>query len=413
MNKKSNKTISLTIKFLSYVIAAIIILNCNTVYITSNNFEILNKIILPILIVATIIYTFCSILKYNLKFDKTLLLGIGVTGYISIYIILSAALSSNLIGLRIILYFIIFFMLAWVEKNEAQLSNILIAYIKLMFLIALVSIFFWLFGSYLHFIAPTGNTTINWGAPNRNVPSYYNLYFETQSFDIGIRNSAIFAEAPMAALNFLIALSLSVLFPIKGKFNIIKVITFVIAGLMTMSTAMYIGILIILTFKLFQNGKKTRLLSYTLGIILIPIIVKLIYTMFNAKMDTNSGLDRKVDYLNAFTVWSNHIFMGAGINAGVNEGINVINGERILHYGFSSSFTKILGDGGLFLLLLIILALSMSIIKSFKEKNYNRLIFTVILAYLFMVIIFAQSYLMFYLFIFVAIWTPQKIIKKL
>jgi hypothetical protein len=105
--------------------------------------------------------------------------------------------------------------------------------------------------------------------------------------------------------------------------------------------------------------------------------------------------------------------MGAGINAGVNEGINVINGERILHYGFSSSFTKILGDGGLFLLLLIILALSMSIIKSFKEKNYNRLIFTVILAYLFMVIIFAQSYLMFYLFIFVAIWTPKKIIKKL
>lgn len=410
MNKKSNKIISLIIKLLSYVIAALIILNCNTVYITSNNFEIFNKIILPVLVVATIIYTFCSVLKYNLKFDKTLFLGIGLAVYISIFVVLSAALSSSLIGLRIILYFIIFFVLAWTERNKTELSNILIAYTKLMFLIALISIFFWLFGSYLHFIVPTGSTTINWGAPNRSIPSYYNLYFETQSFDVGIRNSAIFAEAPMAALNFLISLSLSVLFPIKGKFNTIKVITFVIAGLMTMSTAMYIGILIILTFKLLKNGKKTRLLSYTLGVILIPIMFNLIYTMFNAKMDTDSGLDRKLDYMNAFTVWVNHIFMGAGINAGVNEGVNVINGEIIPHYGFSSSFTKILGDGGLFLLILIIIALSMSIVKSFKEKDYNRLTFTIILAYLFMVIIFAQNYLMFYLFIFIAIWTPKKIV---
>lgn len=411
MNNTSNKVISIITKLLGYIIAMIMIINCNTIYITSYNFEILNKILFPILVISGVIYAICNIFKYKLKIDNTFLIGIGVAGYLCIYILLSALFSSNLIGIRLILYFVIFFVLAWTEKDEKQLPAILKAYINIMFLLAVISIFFWIFGSYFHFISPTGSTAITWGIPNRIVPSYYNVYFETQYSNIIAKNSSIFVEAPMAALNFLISLSLNVLFLKKKKFQLIKTIIFFIAGLLTMSTAMYIGILILVIFKLFRkrsSSDKVQIIKYLLAVIIVPMIFLLILNLFNLKMDTTSGLDRKSDYFNAISVWLSHPFMGAGINAGVSEGINIVNGESIAHYGFSSSFTKILGDNGLFLLGLIILSIFISIKNSLKNRDYNRMAFTIILMYLFMVIMFAQSYLMFYLFIFVAIWDPKK-----
>lgn len=411
MNIQSNKNLTTVLKILSYIIAIIIIINCNTIYITSNDFPFFNKTVFYILIITVALYIICNIKKYNLKLDRTFLIGIGITGYLSVYVILSAIFSSNLNGIRNILYFLIFFSLVWVEKDKSPLPDILVAYINLMFFVALISIFFWTFGSFLHFLTPTGNTTIKWGMPNRTVSSYYNIYFETQYSNLGVRNSAIFVEAPIAALNLLTALSLNILFLKKNKFSRIKILVFIIAGLMTMSTAMYIGILILMVGKLFEKkeNNKKQVLKYFFGILIVPIVGWLIYSLFNFKLDTTSGLDRKSDYLNAFSVWFNHPFIGAGINAGVHEGINLINGETIPHYGFSSSFTKFLGDNGLFILVLIVLAIIVSIAKGIRQNNYNRVIFTIILVYLFMVIIFAQSYLMFYLFIFIAIWTPKNI----
>ena len=54
----------------------------------------------------------------------------------------------------------------------------------------------------------------NWGAVNgvtRLVPSYNNIYFETQRISAPLlgdiyRNSSIFSEGPMASLNFTLGL---------------------------------------------------------------------------------------------------------------------------------------------------------------------------------------------------------------
>ena len=73
----------------------------------------------------------------------------------------------------------------------------------------------------------------------------------------------------------------------------------------------------------------------------------------------------------------------------------MINGFIIENYGYSSSFTKILGDGGIYLLALIILAIVLSLRTSWINKDKSLLFLTIILVYLFMVIAFAQNYLMY------------------
>lgn len=418
MINKNKKHFFLTklIAMLSYLLAIIIILNCNSVYITSSNFDFIKKILTPLMLIIAITYIFCCINLNNLKVDNSLIIGIVIALYLGIFFILNNKDNSIFSGGGIIVNFVIFFLLVWVEK-DSRFPKILRAYVNIMSIVAGISIFFWIFGSYTHTISPKGSIDISWGN-YRIIPNYYNVYFETQYLDTIIRNSAIFVEAPIAALNFLLALSISILF--RDKIDIqhtnIKNVILIIAGCLTMSTAIYIGIIILFIFKLIQNNNSSKWLSfikYTFIVVILPIAFYLISSLFSSKLDTQSGINRMSDYHNAFAVWENYPLMGAGINAGVNEGINLVNGFPIGHYGFSSSFTKVLGDGGLYLILLIVLALIIAIRKSILTRNNARLCFIVILIYLFMVTIFAQNYLMYYLFDFIALWNSSFIKKSM
>lgn len=410
-----NNNHSLIITTLSYLIALILILNCNTIYIFSPNFDIIRKSLIPVICIASIAYVVINIYQYKLKIDRILFIGICVTVYLCIFIFRSDLYLKNTKGWLTVINFIIFFFLVWVEKNS-KVPKIITAYINIMALISIVAIFFWIFGSTFHIIHPNTYIVTSWTSSrisNRLIPSYYNLYFETQYTNLGLRNSAIFTEAPMAALNFLLALSMTVLLQKHLKFRKIKIILFIIVGLMTMSTTMYIGLLILFIFKFldFNKNRKDKILYFILGVFFFVIASYLINSLFSSKINTISGMDRQLDYRNAFDAFEKNPFWGMGLNSGVMEGQNIINGIPVFHYGFSSSFTKILGDGGLYLTLLIIFSLLLSIGQSVLHKNDDRLIFTIILFYLFMVNMFAQTYIMYYLFIFISIWNPYSLLN--
>lgn len=398
------------VNILSYLLALIIIFNCNTVYVTSTNFGFISSKLPYLLIICTVIYVIYQTRLNGIKADIALLIGVLLAMYLGIFVVFNSILAAKITGISIVINFITVFMLVWVERHS-RIPKILQAYANIMVIIATVSIVFWIFGSYLHLIAPNKMVSIAWGDPSRMIPSYYNIYFETQYFNFTIRNSAIFVEAPMAALNFLLALSILVLFQDKTKFNKIKVIILIIAGCLTISTTIYIGLMLLFIFKLFSNKNANRsveAIKYVFSIVAVPTVFYIISQLFSSKLMTNSGISRKLDYLNAFSAWKNNPIFGMGINAGLNEGVNVINGIKISHYGFSSSFSKLLGDGGLFIILPVVLAIVISIRKSMMYKDRSRMFFTIILVYLFMTIIFAQNYLMYYLFILIALWTPYR-----
>lgn len=71
--------------------------------------------------------------------------------------------------------------------------------------IAATSLFFWLFGSVLHLIKPTGYVVSDWfeWRHDYQTATYFHLYYEPQPFNFlgiqGIRNCAVFNEAPMFA----------------------------------------------------------------------------------------------------------------------------------------------------------------------------------------------------------------------
>ncbi|MCT3602863.1 polymerization and export protein [Lactobacillus acidophilus] len=410
-NYRVNKLLNL----LSYIIAIIIIFNCNTVYISSSNFTLIQKLQFPLLICVSWIYVFIRAKISHIYIDRSFILGIVVSVYLSLFLFFRTSNSTIFSNFKLIITFFTIFSLVWSEKSVTHLSRILKAYVNIITVIAAVSIVFWVMGSWLHFINYSSSVMLTWGDPQRIIPSYYNLYFETQYINGITRNSAIFVEAPMAALNFLIALSLNVLLEKQIKLNNIKNLIIIIAGILTMSTTMYVGIIILIVYRITRPTYKNKfvtMLKPILFIIFVPILFLIVNRLIGGKLDTQSGIDRKLDYVNAFSAWSNHPLFGNGIDAGVNEGLTRINGTLVAHYGFSSSFTKILGDGGFYLLILVLISVIASVNHAVKSKNWSMLTFVLIIIYLFLVTIFAQTYIMFYLFIFIALWNPDELIEN-
>lgn len=405
------------LNILSYIIALMLILNCNTVYSFSYNFTNVQKMIMPIMVVSSIIYVLMLMKEYKKKIDNILILGLLVVLYLTFFFLISDFKLIN--SIKFIISFIVIFMLVWVERENGEISRVLNAYINLILIIAVLSVFFWLLGSILHWITPNKLVELSWGQYDRLISSYHNIYFETQMSNSVWRNSAVFTEAPMAALNFLLALALSVFFYDNKKNKNMFIIILIIAGLTTLSVTMYIGIIILFFLKFIEKSsinKKANIIKYLLSVVVLPIIIILINKLFNAKLNTQSGADRSLDYINSFLAWQNSPIFGQGINAITNGGEKVINGFIIENYGYSSSFTKILGDGGIYLLALIILAIVLSLRTSWINKDKSLLFLTIIVVYLFMVIAFAQNYLMYYLFIFIATYIPcenkRLVIKK-
>lgn len=398
------------LNILSYIIAIMIVFNCNTVYIASSNFTLIQRIQFPLMICASWIYVFIRVKMFDLRIDKTFLLGIITSVYLSLFLLFRTSTSTIFFNLRIIIAFFTIFLLVWSEKNTIRLPQILKAYVNVIVVVAIISTIFWIVGSWLHLLNYNNNVLLAWGDPQRIIPSYYNLYFETQYIDGVTRNSAIFVEAPMAALNFLIALSLNVLVEKEEYLSNVKNIVIIIAGILTMSATMYVGIIILLFYRIIKPTAKNsfvNILRPALFFILLPVLFWTINRLIGLKLGTQSGIDRKLDYANAFSAWANHPLFGNGVNAGVNEGLTMVNGTLIAHYGFSSSFAKILGDGGIYLLILIIISVISSIKHSVESKNWDMLVFVFILMYLFLVNIFVQTYIMFYLFIFIALWNQN------
>ena len=400
---KKVKNLNLVI---TYIIVVLMIVDSNSIFMTGIAASLLRKF--GMLLMAIVVWSLSSRVEHsNRDYKNYIVTLLEISTYLLIYILfisLRVGRESLKASLIIFIKFVLMYTLVdlvYKKEKDPQIFNV---YNNTVCIIALISIFFWIFGSQLHVLHPTGVYSSSWSnlyGGYDSKPTYYNIYFETQLLHNVVRNSAIFAEAPMAALTFSVALTLENLYGKKSKFHKLKLLVFTIAILTTLSSTGYICLIINLIYLLLINTSQSKYKSLLRGTILLVGII-IVVCIFIEKLHSHSGSSRGQDYRNAFLAVKKHPFFGVGFG----NGFKLKGG--IGKFGYSNSFGKVIGEGGIYISILYWLAFAKSFFVALKNKNLQRLFFTIIIVFLFITTIFVDSYLMCFLLALLAFWQPTR-----
>ena len=391
-----------------YIIAVALMINCRTIWLTKVppisklDGTLWLALLISILAIVTLNYQ-----NDESKFQHALIISMFLFFYFGIYIFLSSFPGTRNYGVR---YASVFIMLVWLLYYDDYINDIpgvLLKYKNVIFIVALISLLFWLFGSLLGLIKPTGAIWTAWTGTGRpaSVPSYFGIYFETQSVttDIGgfIRNTAIYPEAPMSSLNFCIALGIQVLSKQSNKWGKIQFWILLIAILSTGSTTGYIFLAVLLAFKI-NNSNNFLLEKFKSPLFILILIFTAISVSYLIHQKTIYGIDsanlRIDDYKVGYRAWIQHPILGSGIEN--DEYVRqFVEPWRSYNIGFSNSPLKVLSDGGIYLFLGYLYCFVRGIFLSIYNKDKYKFIFIVLILYLFITTIFHYTYLLFLLLI--------------
>lgn len=393
----------------AYIIAGIFIYDCRSMQSIAFKLGHLPNLLLVISILGSVIVSTTIISKSNLK--RIALISLLFILYMSVYALFSVHRSVVFWLTTVILLFI------WqigLSSEQQQVPKILISYKNLVFIIAIISLIFWFLGSIFKIIHPSGVVMSSWGAVGNNliaVPSYYNLYFETQTFRSGFsflngiqRNSAIFTEAPMASLNFSIALLIEYLNKHTDKWHKRVIAVLILAIMSTFSTTGY-TLLIMWIFCILVHNKNFMLKNIRfiiLPILLVAIIIG-IKSLLTEKTNNNfsSVSVRLDDYKVGWQAWKQHKLFGIGIQ-NYKYLSQYMDSWRIMNLGFSNSVTDIFSGGGIYLALLYVLCFAKGLWVGIKRKNWKETVFVGLILYLFVTTFFTYTLILLYLLVWFA-----------
>lgn len=400
----------------AYLIAVVIIVNCRSVWLNSPNWGNLNRIAYVLFIVGSIFLVGRNLNNIR-NLNETLLRSIFIFLYFFIYFIFRPIeLNQNIKLLTIVIIMI------WVIQVKGKnLPLILEAYANIMIFIALLSIFMWILCSLIKIIPPTGIIPFSWTSINGMysfIPTYGHIYFETQNIDLPFignitRNTAIFTEGPMAALNFCIALLLKFNDYSYRKNNSLSrsEVWLIAAILSTFSTTGYILLILIFFIKWFRADEKHFIYKFIFSIPILIIAIIGVNLLIGQKanygtLSTNLRFD---DYRVGIITFSQHPIFGVGLGNS-NALVQNMDNWRIYMPGFSNSITEVLAQGGLYVSLIYAYSFIKGIYYSVKYKAWNGFILVVGTLYLYCTTIFSYQYILIALMIlFVSFKTNLKL----
>lgn len=279
---------------------------------------------------------------------------------------------------------------------------------QIMTVIAGVSLVFWLFGSLLGILRPTGYTYITWSLDGSAVPvnTYFGIYYETQEQTIGslrlMRNTAVFTEAPMSSFMFSFALMIE-LFKRKNASKR-KVMLLIAAIVTTFSTTGYVVLIAALFLHYLISSKARSNLEAALRFTVIPVLlIAAVFALkywFENKLDTVSGSVRVDDFVAGYRAWLDHPLMGNGYN-NYSSYTQYMSWFRMNNTGFSNSLMQIMAYGGLYLIFPYFMSLGWGCYRMISRRQWNELAF--IGLYAFMFVLTVNSFQMLTLFEFMII----------
>ncbi|MBF8969889.1 hypothetical protein [Streptococcus sp. NLN76] len=388
-----------------YMIALSVILNTRSIWMhiygTGNRFS---DYVFMLLSLGVLGYFFTKPQVSRKNVHSAIAIAVGVFFYIGFWILVTRynmlpALKFAASALILVFFFLI--------QESIERHELLLKYRNVMIIIASLSLIIWMFGSLFHLIQPTGVVQTVWtntGLP-RSVPSYFNLYFETQRISDITRNTAIFTEAPMASLHFSIALLIEAY--IQKNFSSMRFGLFSIAILSTFSTTGIVSLILVFLHKyLFTRGRSNLL--QVLKIVMLPLIlfvaIYVVWWLIETRLGTSSGSVRMDDFIIGIRAWLLNPFFGNGYlnTAFIKQFMGMWRSENT---GFSNSITMLLASGGVYMAMLYIVPI-LSNLKNMKKAMLIPFLLGSIYLFIFTIIPF--EYLTIVLIVFLSSYKLDK-----
>lgn len=334
--------------YLEYIIAICIILNSNSIW-TNGNLTKLNMYFLCSILSIVLFISIRGMMINRILFFKSFIVIIFIGVYNSIFILANGQNSRNFI-INFIFIFIALILYSIYKGQTGKINSLIVKISNLIVILSFISLIFYIFGSCFKIISPNSETLLNWGI-EKYIPSYYGLYYETQAVSIKeitfMRNTGIFTEASMYALNLCIALIVELFFKeYKNKKRIMLLITTIITTFSTTGIIIASGLIVVNIIT--TRSKKLRLLL--IKQLMIPIIllgamsisIFLIVDKINQSQYGNQSYSIRVDdFKIGIEAWSNHMIIGHGYNRyDLTQQYMSIN-DRGNDIGGSSSLIKV------------------------------------------------------------------------
>ncbi len=388
---------------LEYLFAFILILDFRSFWSRSENYRLLtgNKIAVFLVLVGILIMLYSG-RSSRYRLNKTLILVFAVSLYLVFFMFVS---NSNMATtIRFIMYIIILFLYqCFCHQNDKY--GLLIKINDIVLVIAVVSLFFWVLGSILQVIKPTGIAITDWTGMEgvkRSVNSYYSIYFEPHDFSINgiklVKNSAIFTEGPMASFIFTTALLCEMF--LKKETSRFRVIVFSIAILSTVSTTGYVIVIASFVIKYLLTNKKgfwqvLRIIAFPSMLIIGIFVVQMI---LERKIATISGSIRMDDFKAGYRAWLDSPIWGNGIGNTMSYQ-KYMSKFRNYNLGFSNSIMNILALGGIMLFMPYMLGMIEIVKKALRKKDLYLLAFFVLFFIMFMMTLAPFQALIVYIYV--------------
>ena len=369
------------------ILIFLLIISTNSIYVNIEDSYNFNKYITILIFISLL----CKILMVNITrrlFNNILFL---LAVYYGVVILISIINFSEFSFNSILYYFVNFPLLLAIlilTNKQNKLKDWLIYFVNIAIFLAIVSLFFWVLGSNLNIISSTDYLVNKW-SDGGVATSYNNIYFETQRIaimdNVIIRNSGIFAEAPMWNLILSIALMIQTLFLGRNKY---KTFILVLTILSTVSTTGIYVIGLIIAYKIiFEVSGWKKYIAATL----IPILLLVLSFVWENKSATTSASIRFDDYRAGFHAWLDNIILGSGFTNGIRVIEGYMDTTIRVNLGYSNSLFVILAQGGIVLFILYLLPMMFILVK--RKYTYDMKYFIILLVVILSTTIFVDTYI--------------------
>lgn len=346
---------------IDYVLLILIVITTNSMYVSIIGSKLYTFVSIIILISLMLKISTLTIARRNIsKIASVIFI------YYVVIVILFLIHEDDIINMNILNYFInSSIIIVIVIINSGNMILTMRKFINIVLILSIISLFFWVLGSNFGIIKPTNYVVNDWNGGSI-IPSYYNIYFESQSISIFgnelVRNSGVYPEVPMWNLLLCVAVVFQEYFIKKTNW---KTILLVVTILSTTSTTgvFVLGLIIIYKLSIKYNG----LIKY-IGLCIVPMVMYLLLIVWDNKSESGSANIRFDDYRAGFLAWKDNIFFGSGFMSGLKNIEQYMDTTIRINYGYSNALFVILAQGGLLLLVLYFYPM----IRILLSRRYDR-----------------------------------------
>lgn len=254
------------------------------------------------------------------------------------------------------------------------------AFINVVVISAVISLFFYCFGTLLPVIQETGRTAIEWGVwDTSSVRTFYNLYYEAQFVETSTggmlpRNCGVFSEAPM--YNFVLCTALGAELFVSKHTHMWKTIIIIFAIFSTLSTTGYIFIvaavlLYVANIIFSQKGITVHKIAFlALTLMGFVIIVGIMFQKISSVSGAGSVNVRTDHLISCFKAWAESPIIGVGYQ----------NQEAVLEFakykqGLSVGMAYLFATGGVLLGGALMIPYLMNGLWALKKRVYDEFFF--------------------------------------